>query len=155
MATAEAIPQAPKYDIQCFGRKKTSVDVARLTNGKGLIKVKGVPIELYAEARGTVGIKCLDPIKLLRAHEYFPGDVNIRVRVNGGGTMAQIAAVRQAISKSIVAYYQKHISEANKEIVKTILLNFDRTLLVADPRRCESKKFGGPSARTRYQKSYR
>ena len=29
---------------------------------------------------------------------------------------------------------------------------YDRTLLVADPRRCEPKKFGGPGARARYQK---
>jgi ribosomal protein S9 len=27
--------------------------------------------------------------------------------------------------------------------------------LVADPRRCEPKKYGGPGARARYQKSYR
>ena len=30
-----------------------------------------------------------------------------------------------------------------------------RSLLVADPRRNEPKKFGGPGARARYQKSYR
>jgi hypothetical protein len=28
----------------------------------------------------------------------------------------------------------------------------NRSLLVADPRRCEPKKFGGPGARARYQK---
>ena len=39
--------------------------------------------------------------------------------------------------------------------IKDILMSYDRTLLVADARRCESKKFGGPSARARYQKSYR
>lgn len=35
------------------------------------------------------------------------------------------------------------------------LLQYDRTLLVADPRRCEPKKYGGPGARARIQKSYR
>jgi small subunit ribosomal protein S16e len=39
--------------------------------------------------------------------------------------------------------------------VKNLLLSYDRSLLVADPRRKEPKKFGGPSARARYQKSYR
>jgi len=34
-------------------------------------------------------------------------DVDIRVRVKGGGHVAQIYAIRQAIAKSIVAYYQK------------------------------------------------
>ena len=35
------------------------------------------------------------------------------------------------------------------------MLQYDRSLLVADPRRCEPKKYGGPGARARYQKSYR
>lgn len=33
--------------------------------------------------------------------------VDIRVRVKGGGTTAQIYAIRQAIAKGMVAYYQK------------------------------------------------
>jgi small subunit ribosomal protein S16e len=32
---------------------------------------------------------------------------------------------------------------------------YDRTLLVADPRRMEPKKYGGKGARARRQKSYR
>ena len=85
-------------------------------------------------------------------------------------------AIRQAIAKSLVAYYQKckflhkrlteggednqhfhptDVDEASKQEIKDILINFDRSLLVADPRRCEAKKFGGPGARARYQKSYR
>lgn len=47
------------------------------------------------------------------------------------------------------------IGEQDKNEVKDILLAYDRTLLVADPRRCEPKKFGGPGARAKYQKSYR
>ena len=47
------------------------------------------------------------------------------------------------------------VSEVAKNEIKATLLAYDRSLLVADPRRCEPKKFGGPSARARYQKSYR
>jgi len=55
---------------------------------------------------------------------------------------------------------QKHlvvsdVDEASKKEIKDILIAYDRSLLVADPRRCEPKKFGGPGARARYQKSYR
>lgn len=46
-------------------------------------------------------------------------------------------------------------SEQSKREIKEIILSYDRSLLVADPRRCEPKKFGGPGARARYQKSYR
>ena len=47
------------------------------------------------------------------------------------------------------------MDEQSKREIKEILMNYDRTLLVADPRRMEPKKFGGPGARARYQKSYR
>jgi ribosomal protein S9 len=43
-------------------------------------------------------------------HDHFPtllSQVDIRVRVKGGGTTSQIYAIRQAIAKGMVAYYQK------------------------------------------------
>lgn len=91
---------------------------------------------------------------LTLSYHRFSG-VDIKVRVRGGGHVAQIYAVRQAVSKALVAYYQKFVDEASKKEIKDILIQYDRTLLVADPRRCEPKKFGGPGARARYQKSYR
>lgn len=65
------------------------------------------------------------------------------------------SAVRQAISKALIAYNQKFVDEHTKNLLKQALTQFDRTLLVADNRRCEPKKFGGPGARARFQKSYR
>lgn len=53
---------------------------------------------------------------------------------------AAAAALRQAISKAIIAYYQKYVDEQSKVQIKETLLQYDRTLLVADPRRCEPKK---------------
>lgn len=81
--------------------------------------------------------------------------MDIRLRVQGGGKVAQIYALRQAIAKALIAYYQKYVDEQSKREIKEILLNYDRTLIVADPRRCEPKKFGGRGARARFQKSYR
>jgi small subunit ribosomal protein S16e len=90
--------------------------------------------------------------------------------VTGGGHTSQIYAVRQAIAKSLVstesadrsmsnndqiAYYQKYVDEHSKNQLKTALVQYDRSLLVADNRRCEPKKFGGKGARSRFQKSYR
>ncbi len=77
------------------------------------------------------------------------------MRVKGGGRIAQIYAIRQALAKSLVAYTQKFVDEATKKQIRDTLVQYDRTLLVADPRRCEPKKFGGPGARAKYQKSYR
>lgn len=64
-------------------------------------------------------------------------------------------AIRQAIAKAMVAYHQKFVDESSKQEIRSMLIDYDRSLLVADPRRCEPKKFGGPGARARYQKSYR
>jgi predicted transport protein len=54
-----------------------------------------------------------------------------------------------------ISFIVVDVDEASKKEIKDILVQYDRTLLVADPRRCEPKKFGGPGARARYQKSYR
>lgn len=71
-------------------------------------------------------------------------NVDIRVRVSGGGHASQVYAIRQAIGKAIVAYTAKYEDAAQALDLKKALVAYDRTLLVADPRRCEPKKFGGP-----------
>ena len=43
---------------------------------------------------------------------------DIRVRVRGSGYVAQIYAIRQAIAKGVVAYYQKYVNEAEKRQIK-------------------------------------
>jgi small subunit ribosomal protein S16e len=97
----------------------------------------------------------LDDVKTQDSSKKISDALDIRIRVKGGGRVAQCYAIRQAIAKSIVAYYQKFVDEQKKIEIKQIFLKFDRTLIVADNRRTEAKKFGGPSARARYQKSYR
>merc|ERR1719217_401746 len=102
--------------VQTFGRKKNAVAVALVKTGSGMVRVNGCPIDLVKP------------------------DI---VRVKGGGYTCQIYAIRQAIAKGVVAYYQKYIDEASKKEIKDILMSYDRSLIVADPRRCEPKKFGG------------
>ena len=95
----------------------------------------------------------LEPYLVLGSERF--ANVDIRVRSRGGGQVAQAYAIRQAIAKALVAYHQKYVDEASKQEIRDILIKYDRSLLIADPRRCEPKKFGGPGARARYQKSYR
>jgi len=137
--------------VQTFGRKKNAVAVAIVKKGHGLIKVNGCPIELVRPE--ILRYKLFEPILLLGRSKFAA--VDIRIRVKGGGYSAQIYAIRQALSKGIVAYYAKFVDEVQKRELKDILLGYDRSLLVADPRRAEPKKFGGPGARARIQKSYR
>merc|ERR1712139_463068 len=137
--------------VQTFGRKKSAVAVSYCKKGRGLIKINGCPIELVEPE--VLRYKVFEPILLLGRERF--ANMDIRIRVKGGGYTSQIYAIRQAIAKSVVAYYQKYVDEASKKEIKEILQTYDRSLLVADPRRCEPKKFGGPGARARRQKSYR
>ena len=148
MATIEKAPVVPQ-SVQVFGRKKTATAVAFAKKGKGFIKVNGRPLE-YLQP-DILRMKLQEPL-LVVGKDKFAG-IDIRIRVKGGGHVAQIYAIRQAIAKTLVAWYQKNIDEQSKKEIKEQLVAYDRNLLVADPRRHEPKKFGGPGARARYQKS--
>ncbi|PKY01523.1 putative 40S ribosomal protein Rps16 [Aspergillus campestris IBT 28561] len=137
--------------VQCFGKKKTATAVAHCKQGKGLIKVNGKPISLVQPE--ILRFKVYEPLLIVGADKF--AGVDIRIRVSGGGQTSQVYAIRQAIAKSIVAYYQKFVDEHSKNQIKQAFAQYDRTLLVADNRRPEPKKFGGRGARARYQKSYR
>ncbi|CAG9472145.1 40S ribosomal protein S16, putative [Plasmodium vivax] len=137
--------------VQTFGKKKTSVAVATVTNGKGLIKLNGKNLDLVEPY--ILRTKVYEPLWLIGSAKLK--NLDIRIRVKGGGQTAQIYAIRQAIGKGVISYYQKYVDESTKKELKDALLRYDRTLLVGDTRRCEPKKFGGKGARARYQKSYR
>ncbi|KAI1502333.1 40S ribosomal protein S16 [Biscogniauxia marginata] len=137
--------------VQCFGKKKTAVAVSHCKAGNGLIKVNGRPLSLVEPQ--VLRFKVYEPLLIVGLDKF--AQVDIRVRVTGGGHTSQIFAIRQAIAKALIAYYQKFVDEHSKNLLKQAFSQFDRTLLVADNRRCEPKKFGGPGARSRYQKSYR
>ncbi|KAK4058407.1 40S ribosomal protein S16 [Microbotryomycetes sp. JL221] len=146
--------------VQTFGKKKTATAVALAREGKGLIKVNGVPLSLYGSP--ILRPKLYEPLLLLTSFTSSTtglssplARMDIRLRVSGGGHTSQVYALRQAIAKAIVAYVAKYEDAASALEVRKALVTYDRTLLVADPRRCEPKKFGGRGARARFQKSYR
>ena len=140
-----------KKQVQTFGKKKTATAVAICTQGSGSIRVNGKALGLLEPE--SLRIKAFEPILLVGGNKFK--EVNIRVRVSGGGQTNQVFAVRQAIAKALLAYYQKYHDEQSKRELKEVFLQYDKTLIVTDPRRAEPKKFGGKGARARFQKSYR
>ncbi|KAK9481323.1 ribosomal protein S9 [Lipomyces japonicus] len=137
--------------VQTFGKKKSATAVAYAKAGKGLLKVNGSPISLVEPE--ILRFKVYEPLLIVGLDKF--ANIDIRVRVTGGGHVSQVYAIRQAIAKAIVAYHQKYVDEQSKNELKKALISYDRTLLIADSRHSEPKKFGGPGARARYQKSYR
>ena len=113
--------------------------------------MNGTPLDLIQP--GILKLKLFEPFLLLGNDNF--GDVDIRVRVKGGGQVSRIYAIRQAISRGIIRYLEKYVNEHKKMKIREIFLRYDRSLLVTDSRMIESKKAGGRGARSRFQKSYR
>ncbi|KAI6162139.1 ribosomal protein S9/S16-domain-containing protein [Pisolithus thermaeus] len=125
--------------VQTFGKKKTATAVAHAKEGRGLIRINGSPINLVRPE--ILRFKIYEPVLVVGEESFSPLD--IRVRAKGGGHTSQIYAIRQAIAKAIVAYYSKYVDAYSAMELKKKLTAYDRTLLIADPRRMEPKKFGG------------
>ena len=63
----------------------------------------GSPLDLIQPE--IMRFKVAEPILLLGKQRF--SNVDIRIRVKGGGHVSQIYAIRQAIAKAFVAFYQK------------------------------------------------
>ena len=137
--------------VYTHGKKRNAIANAVVQEGKGTITVNRIPIQNIEPK--TLRIKIFEPILILGVNHFK--NLRIKVRVSGGGPVAQLYAARMAIAKGIVAWNQKYVDDEQKAVIRKNFMNYDKTLLVADNRRMEPKKYGGPGARARYQKSYR
>ena len=137
--------------VYTHGKKRNAIANAVIKEGKGTITINRIPIQNIEPK--TLRIKIFEPILILGVDKFK--NLKIKVRVSRGGSIAQLYAVRTAIAKGIVAWNQKYVDEETKDEARKDLLNYDKNLLVADYRRLEPKKYGGPGARSRKQKSYR
>ena len=146
----------PKTEIYFATRKASSAHVY-ITKGAGRIRINNVPIEMIPQehARETM----LAPLEIA-------GDlrdkVDISVRVRGGGFMGQAGAAATAISKALAGITKSKkeprdhpLSKSVREDLRKRISEFDKYMISGDARRKEPKKFGGPGARRRKQKSYR
>jgi len=129
--------------ILVTGKRKTAIARAIVRNGFGNTFVNGIPLSTFTPE--IARMKISEPLLLSGERSK---SVDISVKVSGGGFMGQAEAARMAIAKGLVQWTR------SSELKKTIT-NYDRTMLAGDPRRKEPKKFGGPGARRREQKSYR
>ena len=126
------------------GKRKTAIARATVRQGKGRIRINNIPLEIYEPKLARD--KIFEP--LLLTDEKILNQLDINVIVKGGGFMGQAEAVRMALAKSLLKW-------TKSTRLRTTFRDYDRTMIAGDPRRSEPKKFGGPGARARDQKSYR
>jgi small subunit ribosomal protein S9 len=132
-----------KKVIHTSGKRKTAIARGKFRKGKGRIRINKRPVELYDPE--VARLKIIEPVKLAG---NITKDLDIDVKVVGGGVMGQAEAARMVIAKGIIQW------TSDMEL-KEKFIQYDRTMLVGDPRRSEPKKYGGRGARARRQKSYR
>jgi len=126
------------------GKRKTAVARATIKSGKGRIRVNNVPLEVLEPMVARDKIR--EP--LIQAGDAVWKQLDVDVKVSGGGFMGQAEAVRTALARGLLRW-------TRSAHLQTLFTEYDRTLVAGDPRRREPKKFGGPGARARDQKSYR
>jgi small subunit ribosomal protein S9 len=126
------------------GKKKTAIARATVRDGSGKVRVNSQPVELVEPEQAR--LKMLEPFRI--ADEELRESVDVELTISGGGYAGQADAARTAIARGLV----QHSNDAE---LRDAFMAFDRSLLVNDVRQSESKKWGGPGARARYQKSYR
>lgn len=125
------------------GKRKESIARATVSKGQGIIRINSMLIDNVQPA--ILQDILMEPVRIA-------GDaaakLDILVRVHGGGVVGQIQASRVAIAKAILKY-------TGDEELKKKMISVDRNMVIEDKRRVEPKKYKGPKARARYQKSYR
>jgi small subunit ribosomal protein S9 len=126
------------------GKRKTAIARAVMKSGVGRIRINNIPLEIYEPI--IVREKIREP--LIEAGEKTWKKVDVSIKVKGGGFMGQAEAARMALANALVKW-------TKSAHLKSKFLKYDRTMIAGDPRRKEPKKFGGPGARARAQKSYR
>ncbi len=134
---------ASKKTVHTSGKRKRSIARATLRQGKGIVRINSMALDVYEPKLARVKIR--EP--LILAGDLI-NDINIDVNVRGGGIMSSADAIRLAIAKGLVQW-------SGKETLKEKFLQYDRTLLVADVRYREPCKPNVSKARKKRQKSYR
>ena len=146
----------PKTEIYFATRKRASAHVY-ITKGKGIVRINNVPVEMIPQETAREVI--LVPIEITGD---LRNKIDISVRVRGGGFMGQASAVATGISRALTGWTKSRrdpkdhpFTKSTRDELRKRISEFDKYLLSGDARQKEPKKFGGPGARRRKQKSYR
>jgi small subunit ribosomal protein S9 len=126
------------------GKRRTAIARAIIKGGTGKILINGKPLEIIEPE--IVRMKLQEPFYFV--DEKTKNSLDIKVKVKGGGYMGQADAARTAIARVLLAW-------VDSEQLRAKYSEYDRHMIVGDPRRREPKHFGGSGARAKYTKSYR
>ncbi len=126
--------------IYATGKRKEAVAKVWLKNGSGNITVNNESLDEYLGGREALKLRVKWPLILTKQE----GNLDIEVRVFGGGFAAGADATKHGISKALIEYAPEF-----RNILKPA------GLLTRDARKVERKKYGKKKARKSPQFSKR
>lgn len=118
-------------DSRAVGRRKSASARVKISKGKGEITINGKPVKEYFNFLSWQE-EILSPLKAVAKDK----DLDISVKVVGGGTKGQVVAIRHGIARALVLW-----NEDFKKTLKTA------GFLTRDSRVKERKKPGLKKAR--------
>jgi len=142
-----------------FATRKTANAHVYIKKGVGKLRVNNVPIDMVEPEMAREVI--LVPLEI-GISEDNRNKIDISVKVSGGGFMGQSYAAATAITRALIGWTKNKrdpkdhpFTKSQRSDIRKKIDEFDKYLISGDARRKEPKKFGGPGARRRKQKSYR
>ena len=140
-----------------FATRKTASAHVYITKGDGKVRINNVPLEMIQ--REISREVMLVPLEI---SGDLKNKINISVKVEGGGFMSQAYVTATGITRALIGWTKNKkepkdhpFTKKQRDDLKQEIEVVDKYLISGDARRKEPKKFGGPGARRRKQKSYR
>ena len=125
------------------GKRRLAVARARVVNGTGKVFINKKPLEIWGNEVLRMWVK--EPL-------VIAGDlakkVNIEVTTRSGGIVGQAEATRMAVARGLVDF-------TRSEELKEKFMDYDRNMLVYDPRRNETHHGSGRGASKRGSRSHK
>lgn len=125
------------------GKRKRAIARATVRDGTGVVRVNLLLLDAYMPVLARSLVE--EPLMI---GSDVAKNVDIDVRVSGGGWHSQAEAARLVVAKGLVAY-------SGSKVLRQKFLEYDRHLLVQDKRRTEPSKPNDSKPRAARQKSYR
>ena len=121
-----------EHILQTTGTRKRAIAVATVRKGSGKVRINSKLLDLIEPS--YVRMRIREPLIIANeVQKDLLEEVDIKVKVKGGGVWGQADAARTAIANALVNFSK------SKEL-KEVYLDYDRSMIIPDHRRTEPHK---------------
>ncbi|TAL48095.1 30S ribosomal protein S9 [archaeon] len=119
------------------GKRRLAIARAKAVAGMGMVRINSKPLDAWGTEPMRLWVK--EPLMLAGD---LASKVDIDVNVKSGGIVGQAEAIRMAVARALVEF-------SKGEQLRNLFMQYDRNMLVYDPRRNETHHGSGRGASKR------